>query len=288
MELQGNTLYQVRGCCFCNMEDSCIQLPDWGEFGRWRFMDSPFRPIWFSEPNLRPEVHKRNWSACAETRTLPCKTTSATTSLFSSGLGLLMLLVLRCLCSMTRNGTPGSGIQKYGIVEWNWGKEDRSAENFNDQQGHRACVSRPTGNPTATLSSEIRFIPARKLTFTAKLNLLLSRVPNAEPASDGQTRRRFINLTWGRISWKKDRAIRLHTGQLPIKEYMQAVTGRLNSKDRAPASDWFGWIDIDSGHMPRSKETNSVRGRAIVKHYSTVFRYEEIGSLTWCYTRDSQ
>lgn len=38
-----------------------------------------------------------------------------------------------------------------------------------------------TGNPTATLSSAIRFVPARRLTLPVNRNLLFSLVPKAEP-----------------------------------------------------------------------------------------------------------
>ena len=38
-----------------------------------------------------------------------------------------------------------------------------------------------TGNPTATLSSEILLTPACKLMPPVKVNILFSEVPNAEP-----------------------------------------------------------------------------------------------------------
>lgn len=38
-----------------------------------------------------------------------------------------------------------------------------------------------TGNPTATLSSAILFVPACRLTFPVYVNLLLSLDPKAEP-----------------------------------------------------------------------------------------------------------
>ena len=38
-----------------------------------------------------------------------------------------------------------------------------------------------TGNPTATLSSAIVFVPARRLTFSVYVNLLYCLVPKAEP-----------------------------------------------------------------------------------------------------------
>lgn len=39
-----------------------------------------------------------------------------------------------------------------------------------------------TGNPTATLSSEILFFPAWNFTFSVNVNLLCSLVPRADPA----------------------------------------------------------------------------------------------------------